>query len=169
MHMTYSNRLVWPQHWHTRCADGLLLLPIYSVAYLYAPAVVNSEVRSTVRCLQRVSARQKKNRTRAHCHALPRIAEYVTSPAECARIRRGFKAVLFATAPRTRLCAQSTQTRETSRAAQLTTHLAALAGLSPLTWPHWQVDEVVLLGCTTKRDQVVLVLHCHDLQPRLMC
>ena len=38
MHMTYSNRLVWPQ----QC--GLLL---YSVDYLYAPAVVNSEVRST--------------------------------------------------------------------------------------------------------------------------
>ena len=47
MHMTYSNRLVWPQQWHTqtRCADGQLL---YSVDYLYAPAVVNSEVRSTV-------------------------------------------------------------------------------------------------------------------------
>ena len=46
MRMTYSNRLVWPQQWHTqtRCTDGLLL---YSVDYLYAPAVVNSEVRST--------------------------------------------------------------------------------------------------------------------------
>ena len=30
LHMTYSNRLVWPQQWHTqtRCADGLLLLHI---------------------------------------------------------------------------------------------------------------------------------------------
>ena len=32
LHMTYSNRLVWPQQWHyhtqTRCADGQLLLHI---------------------------------------------------------------------------------------------------------------------------------------------
>ena len=49
LHMTYSNRLVWPQQWHTqtRCADGLLLLHIYSADYLYAPAVVNCEVGST--------------------------------------------------------------------------------------------------------------------------
>ena len=49
MYMTYSNRLVWPQQWHTqtRCADGLLLLHIYSADYLYAPAVVNCEVGST--------------------------------------------------------------------------------------------------------------------------
>ena len=48
LHMTYSNRLVWPQQWHTqaRCADGLLLLHIYSADYLYAPAVVNCEVGS---------------------------------------------------------------------------------------------------------------------------
>ena len=31
----------------TRCANGLLLLHIYSVDYLYAPAVVNCEVGST--------------------------------------------------------------------------------------------------------------------------
>ena len=49
MYMTYSNRLVWPQQWHTqtRCADGLLLLHICSVDYLYMPAVVNCEVGST--------------------------------------------------------------------------------------------------------------------------
>ena len=51
LHMAYSNRLVWPQQWHyhtqTRCADGLLLLHIYSADYLYAPAVVNCEVGST--------------------------------------------------------------------------------------------------------------------------
>ena len=49
MYMTYSNRLVWPQQWHTqtRCADGLLLLHISSVDYLYMPAVVNCEVGST--------------------------------------------------------------------------------------------------------------------------
>ena len=32
LHMTYSNRLVWPQQWQntqTRCADGLLLLHAY--------------------------------------------------------------------------------------------------------------------------------------------
>ena len=48
MYMAHSNRLVWPQQWHTqtRCADGLLLLHIYSVDYLYAPAVVNCEVGS---------------------------------------------------------------------------------------------------------------------------
>ena len=47
--MTYSNRLVWPQQWHTqtRCADGLLLLHIYSADYLYVPAVVNCELGST--------------------------------------------------------------------------------------------------------------------------
>ena len=47
--MTYSNRLVWPQQWHTqtRCADGLLLLHIYSADYLYAPTAVNCEVGST--------------------------------------------------------------------------------------------------------------------------
>ena len=47
MHMTYSNRLVWPRQWHTqtRCADGLLL-HIYSVDYLYAPVVVNCKVGS---------------------------------------------------------------------------------------------------------------------------
>ena len=35
MHMTYSNRLVWPQQWHTqtRCADGLLLSYIQWTTY----------------------------------------------------------------------------------------------------------------------------------------
>ena len=49
LHMTYSIRLLWPQQWHTqtRCADGLLLLHIYSADYLHAPAVVNCEVGST--------------------------------------------------------------------------------------------------------------------------
>ena len=49
MHMTYSDRLVWPQQWHTqtRGADGILL---YRVDYLYAPAVVNSEVSALPMC-----------------------------------------------------------------------------------------------------------------------
>ena len=54
MHMTYSNRLVWPRRWHTQtqCANSLLLLHIYSVDYLYAPVVVNCEVGSSVAAIQ---------------------------------------------------------------------------------------------------------------------
>ena len=62
LHMTYSNRLAWPQQWHTqtRCADGLLLLHIYSADYLYVCGARNEgftppsplHPRSLCRCAQ---------------------------------------------------------------------------------------------------------------------
>ena len=69
MYMTYSNRLVWPQQWHTqtRCADGLLLLHIYSVDYLYTPTVVNCEVGSTWQLFDRLTVVGSEHWSRGPC------------------------------------------------------------------------------------------------------
>ena len=71
MYMAHSNRLVWPQQWHTqtRCADGLLLLHIYSVDYLYAPAVVNCEVGSTVES-RKIATKDWSSETGEECYVL---------------------------------------------------------------------------------------------------
>ena len=80
MYMTYSNRLIWPQQWHTqtRCADGLLLLHIYSADYLYAPAVVNCEVGST----------HERTRTRVHTRVCTRVHARAHTSSATPRHRR---------------------------------------------------------------------------------